>query len=186
MSSTSEATRKPGPFLRRHLPTIASGLVLLSAVTASLVGGCIRRVPAPTDDAPADSPYSAVATWRDISLPALPQSGGVPLPEAALRLAIGPDASIWMDSALVDGRESALIHEDLAPALRALEGRAEDIVLIGFDPSLCAALRPLGERLIVAAGTSSFKAEGTNSRAKAETLLGIPLASLCSAGEPVD
>lgn len=178
MSSISKST------LGRWLPALASGLLILIALGASFVGGCIRRVPAPTDDAPARSPYSAVATWRNVNLPSVPESGGAPLPGAALRLAIGPSESVWMDSALVDGRSAPVIEQDLASALRALSGRQENIVVLGFDPGLCSTLLPFGERVVVAAGRSAFSEPGNSARAKGETLVGVPLATLCPEPNP--
>jgi hypothetical protein len=183
MSSTSERARPPRSFLRRHLPTIATGLILVVAGAASLIGGCIRRVPAPSDDAPAQSPYSAIATWREVSLPALPDSGAAPLPRAALRFALGSEGSVWMDSALVDGRNEATVHEDYDSALEALRARSETIVILGTDSRLCGLEDALRLRMIVAAGTSRFSAEGKESRAKEETLLGIPLRSFCGGGQ---
>jgi len=155
--------------------------MLLVAAAASFIGGSIRRTPAPSGDAPADSPYSAVATWRDALLPDEgAASDGVPLPKAALRLAVGSEGRIWMDSALVDGREGAIVHEELKPALAALKSRDEPIVLIGFAPTLCPELLDVEDRLLVAAGTSRFDLEGKAKRATPETLVGLPLATLCT------
>ncbi len=181
MSSTSELPGKSaGTPFRRRLPALAAGAMLLTAAAASFIGGSIRRTPAPASDAPADSPYSAVAAWRDSRLPEGPISGGVPLPGAALRLAVGPKSRIWMDSALIDGRDGAVVREDIESALTTLKSRSEPIVLIGFDPALCSALLPFGARLLVAAGTARFNLLGKAKSSKAETLLGIPLAPLCA------
>lgn len=180
MSSISELPRESaGAAFRRRLPALAIGAMLLTAAAASFVGGSIRRTPAPTSDAPADSPYSAVATWRNARLPSAPVSEGLPLPTAALRLAVGPEGRIWMDSALVDGREGAEVHEGIDSARAALKSRSEQIVLIGFDLALCPALLPFEDRLLVAAGTSRFNLQGKAKKAKVETLVGLPLARLC-------
>lgn len=182
MSSTSELPNESkGARFRRRLPALAAGAMLLVAAAASFVGGSIRRTTAPPGDAPAESPYSAVATWRNAQLPGGAASEGTPLPRTALRLAVGPEGRIWMDTALIDGREGAVVHEDIESALSTLQSRNEPIVLIGFEPALCSALLPFGDRLLVAAGTPRFNLQGKAKRAKAETLVGLPLAPLCAA-----
>jgi hypothetical protein len=89
-----------------------------------------------------------------------------------------------MDSALVDGRAEPVIEQELASALRALSARQEDIVVLGFEPSLCSTLLPFGDRVVVAAGRSVFSEQGSSTRAKDETLVGVPLATLCLEPNP--
>jgi hypothetical protein len=89
-----------------------------------------------------------------------------------------------MDSALLDGRAEPVIEQELASALRALSARQEDIVLLGFDPGLCSTLLPFGDRIVVAAGRSVFSEQGGSARSKDETLVGVPLATLCPEPNP--
>jgi len=91
-----------------------------------------------------------------------------------------------MDSALLDGRDDPVIEQELGSALRALSARQEDIVLLGFDPGLCSALLPFGDRVVVAAGRSVFSEQGSSTRAKGETLVGVPLATLCLEPSPAE
>lgn len=192
MSSASEETAGASPGrlrrLRAQLPSIAAALLLLAAAVGSFIGGCIRRVPAPADDAPTEAPYSAVATWRDVTIPPLPEgeSGSV-LVQPALRLSFDRQSRPWMDSALVDGRAGASIHEEVAPALEALLARSEPIVVIGIDGLPCSALKGLEDRIQIAAGLSRYSKEGQelpgDSESGRESLRGVPLTVFCP---PVD
>ncbi len=186
MSSDSETPAIPEDAalgegrLWRHLPRAVTVLLLLATVGGALIGGCIRRYPAPTDAAPVDAPYSATAAWRQVSLPPLDETTeGQPLPQPALRLSFDDQGRPWMDSALVDGADAATTHEELDAALDALRSRSEDIVVIGVDGLPCAQLEPLAARIHVAAGPSSYDGTKKKSGAREETLRGVPLSVVC-------
>ena len=170
------ATRRTSR-LRRHLPSIAALVVVLIALTSALIGGCIRRVAAPSDVAPAESPYSAVASWLEIDLPPRPSGEALPLPPNGLRLALYDNGRVWMDSALADGREDAVIEEGLEQALQALGQRTEPVVLLGVEDPLCSALQAFEERVLVAVGESRY---ALDSKDKSEPLLGVPLKDFCT------
>jgi len=168
------------------------GVVLVGAIFAtSLAIGCIRRYPAPTTAVEPEMPYSALVTWRGLTLPPQLDQPGDPLPERALRLAIGPTAhDVFADTSLVDEPEQgAVIDDDLEKALGHLAQRSE-IVVVLVDKSLwpagaklCHGLRELGDRVRVAVGVSGHAQDGPEPRSAAsgsrDPLFGVALEALC-------
>ncbi len=155
-------------------------VLLLVAVAGATIGGCIRRYPAPAEPPPATHPYDAIATYRGITLPALPTGGQASeaLPEAALRLAVGPGTGhVFADTALVDGREAGLTADGWSEGLALLADRPEPIVLLAHEaamaPLVCESLAPLRDRLVVAAGVSHYE-DGDG-----PPLGVVPLAAVC-------
>ena len=192
MSSSSESQRPELGGGRRKLPLLFAGLVLLTTLALSLIAGCIRRVPAPADDAPAPAPYSAVITWLDVEVPESAEAGlhsgtqpseaGSPLPAAALRLAFAKSGRVWADSALIDGRQSAHIAEAWSEAVAMFAERqplSEPIVTLGFDERVCALPQDLLARLIVAVGQSSYDDKGLKPRDGDRQLSGLEVDSFC-------
>ncbi len=179
--------------MQRKLPLLFAGLVLLTTLALSLIAGCIRRVPAPADEAPAPAPYSAVITWLDVELPTAAELGlppitqaaapNIPLPAAALRLAFAKSGRVWADSALTDGRQSAHIAEGWEEAVAMFVNRqplGETIVTLGFDERLCSLPKDLLGRLVVAVGQSSYNKKGLEPRDGDRQLSGIVVGSLCA------
>ena len=125
-------------------------------------------------------PYSAITTWRRIELPA--GSGG-PLPEAALRLAVGPGADeVFADTSLVDGREAGRTADGWEAAL-ALVGEGSGAIVLMVDAGLlgaevCGRLEPLSERLVVAVGVSGYADEAAEPREAAERMSRDPLGTV--------
>lgn len=165
-------------------------VLLLVAGVAATIGGCIRRYPAPTEPGAAPHPYSAIATWRRITLPPSPENAAA-LPSAALRLAVGPGMDqVFADTALVDGRDLGVTADGWGPALALLEARPEPIVLLGdpaaLNPATCETLAPLADRLIAAGGAPMYAAADAVPRdatdASADPLGAVPLAVLCPGG----
>ncbi len=154
-------------------------LLLLGTAAAVTVAGCIRRYPAPTGPAPASMPYSAIATWLRIELPSAPEADEA-LPDAAFRLAIASGGEVFADAALIDPAGTARIAEDWESALALLGTGSEPVILIAtadtIAPSRCAALRELGARVVVAAGTSGFSDDGPDKRPLAGGVSRDPLA----------
>ena len=192
MSSSSESHRPELGGGRRKLPLLFAGLVLLTTLALSLIAGCIRRVPAPTDDAPAPAPYSAVITWLDVDIPESSETGlhsgtqpseaGAPLPAAALRLAFAKSGRVWADSALIDGRQSARIAEGWSEAVAMFAERqplGEPVVSLGFDERVCTLPQDLLVRLIVAVGQSSYNEKGLKPRDGDRHLSGLAADSFC-------
>ena len=175
--------------------TIVTILLLIGALAAVAIGGCIRRYPAPTEPVEATMPYSAIATWRGLQLPPAAEPSPA-LPLAALRIAVGPDSdTVYADSALLDDASSAAIAEDWEGAMELLEGRSEPIVLL-VDRSLlgsperspCRRLEAHSARVLVAAGSSGHGADGPVERASEDGLSRDPLgrlslAEVCPAAE---
>lgn len=118
---------------------IALALCLLSP-------GCIRRYAAPDDQAPAPTPYAALADYLEITLP---DAAGSPLPKAALRLALRGE-TVFADAALIDGPEHAAITETWAGALALLVPRTEPIVVLAAGREICPRLAELAPRVHVA------------------------------------
>lgn len=193
MSSSSEPLRSEEGRRQRRLPLLFAGLVLLTTLALSLIAGCIRRVPAPTDDAPTPAPYSAVITWLDVELLAAAELGhtpnappsetGTPLPAAALRLAFAKSGRVWADTALTDGRQRARIAEGWEDALAMFVERqplGEPIVVLGFDERVCSLPKDLLMRLVVAVGQSSYEKEGLKPRDGDRELAGVEVDSFCA------
>jgi hypothetical protein len=165
-------------------------LLFLVAVGGVTIAGCIRRYPAPTEPLPAPHPYSAIVTYRRILLPPLPEDAA-PLPDSALRLAIGPSTrSVFADTALVDGRDQGRTADGWEAALELLSARTEPIVLLGdsaaLTPATCETLAPLRDRLLPAGGRSFYADDGPEPRTAGEgsqdPLGRIALTLLCPAG----
>jgi len=152
-------------------------LLLLLAGFAAFIGGCIRRYPAPVEPPEATMPYSAIATWRRVALPA---GEGEALPEAALRLAVGPGVDdVFADDALVAGRAAGRTADGWDASLELLERTGGPVVLLVdrrlAGSEVCERLAPLGDRLRVATGTSGHAADGPGLREPAEGLSRDPL-----------
>ncbi len=165
--------------------TILTVLLLIGALAAVAIGGCIRRYPAPTQPADATMPYSAIATWRGLELPPTTELSAA-LPLSALRIAVGPEPDdVYADSALLDGASEAAIAEGWQRATELLESRSEPIVLLVEralleDParSPCERLQAHEARVLVAAGSSGHGADGPVKRARADGLSRDPLGVL--------
>ncbi|MBN92619.1 MAG: hypothetical protein CL928_00880 [Deltaproteobacteria bacterium] len=161
-------------------------------VATSFAIGCIRRYPAPTAHVEPQMPYSAIATWRGLTLPVQPEQAAAALPDQALRLAIGPTSEdVFADTFLVDGREEGrTFDQDLHQIVREFNGRTEPVVIL-VDQSLwpagadlCALLGRLGDRAHVAVGLSGHAHEGPAPRPEFEAgspdpLSTMPLEALC-------
>ncbi len=185
MSRIDAAAPHPRP--RPHAARRLTRLTLLAVSSSLLLSGCIRRYAAPTEPEEAHTPYSAFAALHRVSLP--PGPGGAALPLAALRLAISPTG--WMaDSVLVDG-EAGRIEEgegDAGPALTLLEDRSEPVVVL-LDRSLlghpahCELLALLGERAVLATGTSAYGRGAASQRSEPgvsrDPLGGVSAAHAC-------
>jgi hypothetical protein len=113
-------------------------------------GGCIQRYAAPTEPAEV-TPYASVVSWKGLELPPA-RAEPTPLPEAALRLAIGPTAAdLYVDAALIDGPGPGA--ESWPEIERFLSSRSEPIVLL-LDARLpevpCRRLETWASRVVVA------------------------------------
>lgn len=152
-------------------------LLLIIGIAAATVGGCIRRYPAPVEPKAATMPYSAIATWRRIELPPAPDGA---LPDAALRLAVGPlPDSVFADTALVDGGEAGVTADGWDEATALVDSRPEQLVLIAaadvLDSLRCEWLAGLGDRVVVAAGVPGYGDDAPDKREAAEGLSRDPL-----------
>jgi len=152
-------------------------VLLVAAIFAtSFAIGCIRRYPAPTTPVTPEMPYSAIVTWRGLTLPGAGEQAGEALPEPALRLALGPGADdVFADSSLVDESDQvSIVDDDLGAALETLAARTEDIVVLVDESlwpageSLCPTLRRLGDRVHVAVGVSGHAEDGPARRPSSE------------------
>lgn len=153
--------------------------ILLVALAITTLG-CIRRYPAPEDQAPAKTPYTALALYLEVLPPIA--ADAPPLPSAALRLGFHGDAEVFADAALIDGPEHAAIAETWPAALALLKPRTEPIVLLAsaIDAARCAQLAPLAERILVAhRGTDAPLHPIESSEDEADALGGRPLTELC-------
>jgi hypothetical protein len=86
------------------------------------------RYPAPTDPAPAPTPYRAMAAWLEIGLPAAGPDAAPSSP--ALRLAVPRTGEPVADSSLVDGRREDGVALGWDAALALLVPRAEPVILL--------------------------------------------------------
>ena len=181
----SDKTVRSAHWLREKLPQLLALVVLITTVVLSLIAGCIRRVPAPTDDAPAPAPYSAVVAWLEIELPQAPKSVGQPpavLPEIAIRLAFGSSDRIWADTALMDGRDQAQVAEDWGSVVRLLRSRTERdeaIVALGYREQLCSLDEDIRTRILLASTASTKQQIGHDERLGDEALEAVPLTKFC-------
>ena len=172
--------QEPGTSRWHKVRFVLTILLLVLASAAAFVGGCIRRYPVPVEPPEAKMPYSAIATWRGIELPA-PLEGAAPLPAGALRLAVGPSIDdVFADTALVDGREAARTADGWDECVALVGEAGGPIVLIAhaelLDPGLCARLEPLSPRLVVATGVSGYADEGGDLREPVDGISRDPLA----------
>ena len=151
--------------------------VLLSLL---LFPGCIRRYATPEEQAPATTPYSALALYREI-LP--PIGAGEPLPKAAVRLA-AYGSSVFADAALIDGPEHPGITETWSGAAALLQIRGDRPIVVLADTEglirVCEELRPLTSSMTRALRPDESPLYPLTARPdpgafSADRLVGIPL-----------
>ena len=107
--------------------------------------GCINRYEAPTAPLPVETPYSALALYRGVSVPV---GEGDPLPVAAARLA-WKDDQVFADTALLEPGPGAIAESwpDALALLRGTEGPIIALVDEADVASLCAQVGSLAPRI---------------------------------------
>ncbi len=161
-SCGGDGRRSTGRRGHRHILSLAIAILPVVLYSSS----CLNRQPAPEGPVPPIRPFEAVCTWRGIRLPEAPAEARTQvLPETAGRLAVGPSPdTVYADTALLDGPDSAVVAEDWKSAKALISGdRRLWILLVDASlwrghsrRSLCERLGELGgETRVAVAGDQS-------------------------------